>query len=72
MVQEGLCRREAKEKISLEEYESSMKGIFTSSVSQSTIDESPMAYKPIEAIVNNIQDTVEIIDVIKPVYNFKA
>ena len=67
-----MSRREAKDKISLEEYESSMKGIFTNSVSQSTIDESPMAYKPIDAIVNNIQDTVEIIDVIKPVYNFKA
>ena len=49
-----------------------MKGIFTNSVNRGTIDESPMAYKPIEAIVNNIQDTVEIIDVIKPVYNFKA
>ena len=67
-----MSRREAKEKISLEEYETTMKGIFTTSVNQSTIDESPMAYKPIESIVNNIQDTVEIIDVIKPVYNFKA
>ena len=67
-----MSRREAKEKISLEEYETTMKGIFTTSVNQSTIDESPLAYKPIESIVNNIQDTVEIIDVIKPVYNFKA
>ena len=67
-----MSRREAKDKISLAEYEASMKGIFTNSVGQGTIDESPMAYKPIEAIVNNIQDTVEIIDVIKPVYNFKA
>ena len=49
-----------------------MKGIFTNSVNQSTIDESPMAYKPIEAIVNNIKDTVEIVDIIKPIYNFKA
>ena len=67
-----MSRREAKDKISLKEYENAMKGIFTNSVNRGTIDESPMAYKPIEAIVNNIQDTVEIIDLIKPVYNFKA
>ena len=67
-----MSRREAKDKISLEEYQETMKGIFTNSVNQSTIDESPMAYKPIEAIVNNINDTVEIVDIIKPIYNFKA
>jgi hypothetical protein len=47
--------------------------IYTDSVDNtSTIDESPMAYKPMEEIINNIKDTVEIIDIIKPIYNFKA
>ena len=49
-----------------------MKGIYTTSVGQSTIDESPMVYKPMEEIVKNIVDTVEILSIIKPVYNFKA
>lgn len=67
-----MSRSKAKEAVSLEAFEESMKGIFTTSVNQSTIDESPMAYKPIEEIIENIKDTVEIIDVIKPIYNFKA
>ena len=46
--------------------------IYTTSVGQSTIDESPMVYKPMEEIVKNIADTVEILSIIKPVYNFKA
>ena len=49
-----------------------MKGIYTTSVNKGTIDESPFVYKPIEEIMENIKDTVEIIDIIKPVYNFKA
>lgn len=67
-----MSRSKAKENITLEEFEKSMKGIYTTSVNPSTIDESPMAYKPIEEIVANIQDTVEIVKIIKPVYNFKA
>lgn len=67
-----MSRSKAKEMVSLEEYEKSMSGIFTTSVNVSTIDESPMAYKPIKGIVENIKDTVEIVDIIKPVYNFKA
>ena len=67
-----LSRSKANEVISLEEYEESMKGIYTTSVSRSTIDESPFAYKPIEAILDNIKDTVDIVKIIKPVYNFKA
>lgn len=65
-------RSKAKELVSLEEYEDSMKGIFTTSVSRSTIDESPMAYKTMEEIIANIADTVEVVNIIKPVYNFKA
>jgi hypothetical protein len=49
-----------------------MDGIYSESVNQFTIDESPMVYKPIEDIVNNIGDTVDIIKVIKPIFNFKA
>lgn len=67
-----MSRSKAKETVSLEEFEQSMKGIYTTSVNRSTIDESPMAYKPIEEIVANIQDTVEIVKIIKPIYNFKA
>lgn len=67
-----MSRSDAKANISLNEFEESMKGIFTTSVKTSTIDESPMAYKPIEDIVNNIADTVDINEIIKPVYNFKA
>lgn len=67
-----MSRSKAKETVSLEEYEKSMSGIFTTSVNTSTIDESPMAYKPIDEIIENIKDTVEIVDIIKPIYNFKA
>ena len=67
-----MSRSRAKDEISLEDFKESMKGIYTSSVGFGTIDESPMAYKPMESIVSNIGDTVDIIGIIKPVYNFKA
>lgn len=65
-------RSSAKELISLDEFRESMKDIYSTSVNESTLDESPMAYKPIDEIINNIQETVKIIDIIKPIYNFKA
>ena len=67
-----MSRGKAKETFNLEEFEESMKGIYTTSVKQSTIDEAPFVYKPMEEIINNIQDTVEIQKIIKPIYNFKA
>lgn len=67
-----MSRSKAKESVSLEEYKKSMDGIFTTSVNASTIDESPMAYKTMDEIIGNIKDTVEIVDIIKPIYNFKA
>lgn len=67
-----MSRSKAKEVINLEEYKESMKGIYTTSVNESTLDEAPMAYKSLENIVNVISDSVEIIDIMKPVYNFKA
>lgn len=67
-----LSRSKANEKVTLEEFKDSMKDIWTTSVCQSTVDESPMAYKPMQEIIDNIQDTVEIVNIIKPLYNFKA
>ena len=67
-----MSRSAAKQQIALSDFEASMEGIWTNSVRTSTIDESPMAYKPMESIVDNISDTVDVVDVIKPVYNFKA
>lgn len=67
-----MSRSMAKECISLEEFEKSMEGIYTTSVNMSTIDESPMAYKSLSDIVDNISDTVDIVKIIKPVYNYKA
>lgn len=67
-----MSRSRAKEIISLDEFEKSMEGIYSTTVDWSTLDECALAYKPIDEIVNNIQDTVDITDVIKPVYNYKA
>lgn len=49
-----------------------MEGIYSTTVNRSTLDECALAYKPMDEIVNNIQDTVEILDIIKPVHKFKA
>ena len=65
-------RGDAKELFSLEEYQQQMQGIFSSSIALSTIDESPMAYKPMESILEKIEPTVEVVKRIKPIYNFKA
>lgn len=67
-----MSRNKAKETLSLSDYSASMSGIYTTSVSEETIDEAPMAYKPIEEIMGCIKDTVDILAVLKPVYNFKA
>lgn len=67
-----MSRSKAKEAIDLKEYKDAMKGIYTTSVNESTLDEAPMAYKSLENIVDVIRDSVEIIDIMKPVYNFKA
>ena len=67
-----MSRSKAKENISLNEFQNSMQGIWTTSVGTSTIDESPMAYKPMESILSNIGDTVDVEKIIKPLYNFKA
>ena len=67
-----MSRRKAKETFNLEEFKNSMKDIYSTSVLEETIDEAPFAYKPMQEIIDNIQDTVEIEKIIKPIYNFKA
>ena len=67
-----MSRNAAKERLSLEEYRETMKGIYTTSVNESTLDEAPMAYKSLEDIIDVIRDSVDIIDVMKPIYNFKT
>jgi hypothetical protein len=67
-----MSRSKAKELLDMEEYQESMSGIYTTSVSRETIDEAPQAYKPMDEIIRAVADTVEIEDIIKPIYNFKA
>jgi tRNA-splicing ligase RtcB (3'-phosphate/5'-hydroxy nucleic acid ligase) len=66
-----MSRKKAKEMIDMASFEESMKGIFTTSVNVHTIDEAPFAYKPMEEILNHIDETVNIICTIKPIYNYK-
>lgn len=65
-------RSQAKSELSMESYKKSMEGIYTTSVSLETLDECPQAYKPIESILENIVPTVDVLKIIRPVYNFKA
>lgn len=67
-----MSRSQAKKTFTVSEYKKQMQGIYTTSVNSGTLDECPMVYKSIEDIVDNIGDTVEINDIIKPIYNFKA
>ena len=67
-----MSRNKAREILSMDEFKESMNGIYTTSVCESTIDESPMAYKPMDEIIESIKDTVDISEIIRPVYNFKA
>ncbi len=67
-----MSRSIAKQSISLGKFQESMEGIYSTSINESTLDEAPFAYKPIKEILDNITETVEVIDIIKPIYNFKA
>ena len=67
-----MSRSAAKEQLDLEEYRREMAGIYTTSVNEATLDEAPMAYKSLSDIIGVIRDTVDIIEVLKPIYNFKA
>lgn len=67
-----MSRTKAKNTLSMEEYRAAMEGIYTTSVNPATLDEAPMAYKAIEDIIDVIRESVDVIDVMKPIYNFKA
>ncbi len=67
-----MSRKKAKENLNLDDYKHEMKGIYTTSVNEATLDEAPMAYKSLEDIIDVIKESVTVIDVMKPIYNFKA
>lgn len=67
-----MSRTKAKEAVSIESYKEAMQGIYSTSVNENTIDESPMAYKSLEDIIDVVQESVNVIEVMKPVFNFKA
>lgn len=67
-----MSRMKAKETFNLDEYKESMKNIYTTSVNENTIDEAPFVYKPMQEIIDCIGDTIDIVKIIKPIYNFKA
>ncbi len=67
-----MSRSKAKNTLSMEEYKETMKGIYTTSVNEKTLDEAPMAYKSLEDIIDVVSEAVDIIEVLKPIYNFKA
>ena len=65
-------RSEAKERFTVDEFKRQMDGIYSTSIGQSTLDECPMAYKSMQSILDNIGPTVDVTNVISPLYNFKA
>jgi len=67
-----MSRSVAFKKLSMEEYQSEMEGIYSSCVVADTLDEAPMAYKSMDEIISQIEPTAEIVARIKPMYNFKA
>lgn len=67
-----MSRAQARNTLSVEEFKQSMSNIYSSTVCESTLDEAPMAYKPIEVITNDIKETVDVVTRIKPIYNYKA
>lgn len=67
-----MSRTQAKSSLSMDEYKEMMSGIYTTSVNEATLDEAPMAYKRLEDIIDVVKESVDVIDVMKPIYNFKA
>lgn len=67
-----MSRSDAKQRFTVSEFKKQMKGIYSTSITQESLDESPMAYKSINDIIHNIEPTVDIQEIIKPIYNFKA
>lgn len=67
-----MSRKKAKASLSMEDYEAAMEGIYTTSVNENTLDEAPSAYKSLDDIIGVIRDSVDVIEIMKPIYNFKA
>lgn len=67
-----MSRTKAKNELTMKEYIETMEGVYTTSVNENTLDEAPMAYKSLDDIIDVIRESVDIIDVMKPIYNFKA
>ena len=67
-----MSRTAAKEQLDVEEYRREMAGIYSTSVNEATLDEAPMAYKSLADIIDVIAESVDVIEVLKPIYNFKA
>jgi RNA-splicing ligase RtcB len=67
-----MSRMQAKATLNMEDYRASMKGVYTTSINDDTLDEAPMAYKSADDILDVIGETADVIEHMKPVYNFKA
>ena len=67
-----MSRTAARERLSMEDYKKAMEGIYTTTVSTETLDEAPMAYKALEDIIDVIRESVDVVDILKPIFNFKA
>ena len=67
-----MSRTKARNELKLEEYRKMMEGIYTTSVNENTLDEAPMAYKSLGDIIDEIKESVDVIEILKPIYNFKA
>jgi RNA-splicing ligase RtcB len=67
-----MSRTTAKNTLDMEEYRREMAGVYSSSVNEATLDEAPMAYKSLDDIIDVIAESVDVIEVLKPIYNFKA
>ena len=67
-----MSRTAARERLNMDEYRRAMSGIYTTSVNEGTLDEAPMAYKSLSDIIDVVSESVDVIEVLKPIYNFKA
>ena len=67
-----MSRNKAKKELDMEEYKKTMDGIYTTCINEKTLDEAPMAYKSMDEIIGTIAESVDIIEIMKPIYNYKA
>ena len=67
-----LSRTAAKNQLNMDAYRKAMEGVYSTSVNEATLDEAPMAYKSLDDIIDVIRESVDVIEVLKPIYNFKA